>query len=66
MLMWKATLSTRSQSSVAIDDDMEYGFPADAVSKMQSLESQLRQMVGSSLLMCWKGVVHRAMAMLAR
>ena len=59
-------MSTRSQLSVATDDDVEDGFPADVVSEMQLSESQMRQMVGSLLLMFWKGVVHRAMARLAQ
>ena len=59
-------MSTRSQSSVATDADVEDGVPADVVSEKQLSMSQLRQMIGSSLLKCWTGVGERAMAMLAR
>ena len=48
-----------SQSSVATDDVDKEGLSADVVSSMQSLLSQTQQVFGSSLLMCWEGVVHR-------
>ena len=52
---------TRSQLSVATDaDEEEDGFPADVVLDMQAWSSQMKQMVGSLLLMCWKGIVNRA------
>ena len=44
-----------SQLSVSTDD-IEDGLPADVESLMQSLSSQIQQMVGSSLLMCWIGL----------
>ena len=59
-------MSTRSQLSVATDADVEDGLPADVGSEKQLSMSQLWQMVCSLLLMCWKVVVHRAMAAMAQ
>ena len=37
---------------------VEVGLPVDVVSDVQSLLSQMQQVVGNSLK-CWEGVVHR-------
>ena len=58
-------MSTKSQLSVATDHSVENGFFADVVSEKQLSMSQMREVVGSSLLKCWKRVGHRAMAVLA-
>ena len=63
MLTWK--MISTSQLSVATDDVVENGFPAQVVSETQSSLLQMQQVDGSLLFMYyWTGVVHRTMAML--